>query len=50
MFPVSSQLTVTLVCGVTDMRKAIDGLSNTVSYELTQEPCSEQLSELPPAV
>ena len=43
MFPISSQLTVTLICGVTDMRKAIDGLSNIVAYELAQEPCSEQL-------
>ena len=43
MFPVSSQLKVTLVCGPTDMRKAIDGLSNIVAYELEQEPCSEQL-------
>ena len=25
MFTVSSQLNVTLICGLTDMRKAIDG-------------------------
>jgi len=31
------------VCGSTDMRKAIDGLSNIVVYELLQEPCSDQL-------
>ena len=43
MFPLSSQLKVTLICGPTDMRKAIDGLSNIVAYELEQEPCSEQL-------
>ncbi|WP_188503298.1 IS66 family insertion sequence element accessory protein TnpB, partial [Lacimicrobium alkaliphilum] len=43
MFPVSSQLKVTLICGPTDMRKAIDGLSNIVAYDLEQEPCSEQL-------
>jgi transposase len=43
MFPISSQLKVTLVSGSTDIRKAIDGLSNTVVYELEQEPCSEQL-------
>ncbi|GGD50410.1 PAS domain-containing protein [Lacimicrobium alkaliphilum] len=44
MFPVSSQLKVTLVCGPTDMRKAIDGLSNIVAYELEQQ--AQRLSTL----
>jgi len=43
MFTASSQLNVTLICGFTDMRKAIDGLSNIVAYDLEKEPCSEQL-------
>ncbi|MFT6899366.1 MAG: transposase [Paraglaciecola sp.] len=43
MFSASNQRNVTLVCGPTDMRKAIDGLSNIVAYEFLQEPCSEQL-------
>ena len=43
MFEASGQLSVTLVCGATDMRKAIDGLCNIVAYELEQEPCSEHL-------
>jgi transposase len=43
MFTASSQLNVTLICGPTDMRKAIDGLSNIVAYDLEKEPCTEQL-------
>ena len=43
MFSASSQQHVTLICGVTDMRKAIDGLCNIVAYDLEKEPCSEQL-------
>lgn len=43
MSPVPSQLKVTLVCDPTDMRQAIDGLSNIVAYELEQEPCPKQL-------
>ena len=43
MFPVSNSLNVTLICGPTDMRKAIDGLCNIVAYDLEQEPCSEKL-------
>jgi transposase len=43
MFEASSRLNVTLVCGATDMRKAIDGLCNIVAYQLEKEPCSEQL-------
>ena len=43
MFPVSHSLNVTLICGPTDMRKAIDGLCNIVAYDLEQEPCSETL-------
>jgi transposase len=42
MFTASSQLSVTLICGPTDMRKAIDGLCNIVAYDLEKEPCSEQ--------
>ncbi|ETX10234.1 hypothetical protein MUS1_03965 [Marinomonas ushuaiensis DSM 15871] len=34
MFTASSQLNVTLICGPTDMRKAIDGLCNIVAYDL----------------
>lgn len=40
MLPFSSQLHVMLVCGVTDMRKSINGLSDIVAYQLEQEPCS----------
>ena len=43
MFTASSQLSVTLICGPTDMRKAIDGLCNIVAYDLEKEPCTEQL-------
>lgn len=43
MFATANQQTVILICGPTDMRKAIDGLSNIVAYELEKEPCSELL-------
>ena len=43
MFTASSQLNVTLICGPTDMRKAIDGLCNIVAYDLEKEPCSEHI-------
>ena len=43
MFGNSTRLDVTLICGITDMRKSIDGLSNIVAYELQQEPCNEHL-------
>ena len=43
MFSAYSQQHVTLICGATDMRKAIDGLCNIVAYDLVKEPCSEQL-------
>lgn len=43
MFGNSTRLDVTLICGITDMRKSIDGLSNIVAYELDQEPCNEHL-------
>jgi transposase len=43
MFTASSQLNVTLICGLTDMRKTIDGLSNIVAYDLEKEPCNELL-------
>lgn len=43
MFPANNNIKVTLICGPTDMRKAIDGLCNIVAYQLEQEPCSEQL-------
>jgi transposase len=39
MFPIPSQLT----SGVTDMSNPIDGISNIIAYELTQEFCTEQL-------
>lgn len=41
MFTASTQLNVTLICGTTDMRKAIDGLCNIVAYDLEKEPCSD---------
>ena len=37
-----SRLGITLVAGVTDMRKSIDGLCNVVQYSLEQEPASER--------
>jgi hypothetical protein len=40
MFTASPQLNVTLICGPTDMRKAIDGLCNIVAYDLEKEPCT----------
>jgi transposase len=43
MFTTAHQQTVILVCGPTDMRKSIDGLSNIVAYSLAQEPCSDKL-------
>ena len=43
MFPVSGQFHVMLICGATDMRKSIDGLSGIVAYELEAEPCSDTL-------
>ncbi|MDT3275843.1 IS66 family insertion sequence element accessory protein TnpB [Shewanella sp. SP2S2-4] len=43
MFGNGTRLDVTLICGSTDMRKSIDGLSNIVAYELQQEPCNERL-------
>lgn len=41
MFTVFFQLNVTFIFGPTDRRKAIDGLSNIVAYDLEKEPCSE---------
>ncbi|WP_064791766.1 IS66 family insertion sequence element accessory protein TnpB [Shewanella woodyi] len=43
MFGNSTRLDVTLISGITDMRKSIDGLSNIVAYELEQEQCNEHL-------
>lgn len=43
MLHLSNHLTVILVCGPTDMRKAIDGLCGIVAYELNKEPCSDTL-------
>ena len=43
MFTASNQLNVTLICGPTDMRKAIDGLCNIVAYDLEKEPCSDHI-------
>jgi transposase len=43
MFTASAQLNVTLICGPTDMRKAIDGLCNIVAYDLEKEPCNEHI-------
>ncbi|MEL0638720.1 IS66 family insertion sequence element accessory protein TnpB [Marinomonas sp. TI.3.20] len=43
MFTASDQLNVTLICGPTDKRKAIDGLCNIVAYDLKKEPCSDHI-------
>lgn len=43
MFTASSQLRVILICGPTDMRKAIDGLCNIVAYDLEKEPCGDHI-------
>lgn len=43
MFTASAQLNMTLICGPTDMRKAIDGLCNIVAYDLEKEPCNEHI-------
>lgn len=43
MFGFSDALPVVLICGVTDMRKSIDGLAYIVAYDLEMEPCSEKL-------
>lgn len=43
MFTASSQLNVILICGPTGMRKAIDGLSNIVAYDLEKEPSGEHV-------
>ncbi|ADZ89928.1 IS66 family insertion sequence element accessory protein TnpB [Marinomonas mediterranea] len=43
MFTSSPQVSITLICGPTDMRKAIDGLCDVVAYDLEQDPCSEHL-------
>ncbi|TPE43130.1 transposase, partial [Maribrevibacterium harenarium] len=43
MFGFSDSLPVVLICGVTDMRKSIDGLAYIVAYDLEMEPCSEKL-------
>lgn len=42
MFSVNSALKVVLVCGPTDMRKSIDGLSDRVACLLEQEPCNQE--------
>ncbi|WP_220736344.1 IS66 family insertion sequence element accessory protein TnpB [Shewanella sp. c952] len=39
MFGNNTKFDVTLNCGISDMRKSIDG----VAYELQQEPCNEHL-------
>ena len=38
MFTASAQFNLTLICGPTDMSKAIDGLCNIVAYDLEKEP------------
>lgn len=43
MFATANRQTVILICGPTDMRKSIDGLSAIVAYGLEKEPCSELL-------
>lgn len=43
MFNTSDSLPVILICGPTDMRKSIDGLTAIVAYDLEQEPCSDSL-------
>lgn len=43
MLTVSSQLHVILICGLTDIRKTIDGLYNIVAYNLEKDPCSEHV-------
>ena len=43
MFSNSTNQVVILICGPTDMRKSIDGLSNIVAYSLENEPCSDKL-------
>ncbi|MFT2111864.1 IS66 family insertion sequence element accessory protein TnpB, partial [Marinomonas sp. 2405UD68-3] len=43
MFTSSPQVSITLICGPTDMRKAINGLCEVVAYDLALEPCSEHL-------
>jgi transposase len=43
MFTASSQLRVILICGPTDMRKAIDGLCNIVAYDLEKEPYGDHI-------
>lgn len=43
MIGFSDSLPVIVICGVTDMRKSIDGLCAIVAYELDQEPCSDRL-------
>ncbi len=43
MFNTSDSLPVILICGSTDMRKSIDGLTAIVAYDLEQEPYSDRL-------
>ncbi|MFT2110496.1 IS66 family insertion sequence element accessory protein TnpB, partial [Marinomonas sp. 2405UD68-3] len=43
MFNTNDSLPVILICGPTDMRKSIDGLTAIVVYDLEQEPCSDRL-------
>lgn len=43
MFGDSERLDVCLIGGVTDMRKAIDGLCDIVAYQLEREPVGETL-------
>ncbi len=38
MFTSSTQVSITLICVPTDMRKAINGLCEVVTYDLEQEP------------
>jgi transposase len=43
MFTASSKLHFILICDPTGIRKAIDGFSNIVAYDIEKEHCSEQL-------